>query len=246
MKTEELRPEDENKKAAPAADEPADDRQEDICTENDRPEDAALAVGALDADGEAKPLDETADEGEDAPSKPLEPPKFVVKTVLNAKSQQEASEAVMPKSMKVMNYVMIGLMVAAAGILLWQYIVTKSQANLVMFIFAALLTAYLIYSRLTMSKKALRRWEESMQRSFGSNELHLCAEFYTYSMVQTLDEDEAVAVEGYSELSGVVESEHLFLLRRSRQQWFFIAKDGFTTGTAEEFRSFINERIGGK
>ena len=44
-------------------------------------------------------------------------------------------------------------------------------------------------------------------------------------------------------LSDLRESEHLFLLRRSQQQRFFIAKDGFTAGTADEFRKFISERI---
>ena len=41
------------------------------------------------------------------------------------------------------------------------------------------------------------------------------------------------------------ETEHLFLLRHSAQQWFFVEKTGFTVGTADEFRIFITERIGG-
>ena len=53
-------------------------------------------------------------------------------------------------------------------------------------------------------------------------------------------------MQGYSALSELKESEHLFLLRRSKQQWFFVAKDGFTVGNAEDFRKFITERLEGK
>ncbi len=178
---------------------------------------------------------------------PLDPPKFAVTTVLNVQTQKEASEAVAPKSAKIISYACIAALVLSIGLLTWQYIVTGSSGNLLLLVVAALVGLYLIYSHLTMPKKALRRWEENMIRNFGSATLHLEAEFYNLNMVQTLRENtDNITVEGYSELRGMIESEHMFLLKRNRQQWFFIAKDGFTTGTADEFRKFITERIGGK
>ena len=83
-------------------------------------------------------------------------------------------------------------------------------------------------------------------QSFGSKELHLTTEFYEYSLAQSVQEDGSVNVQGYSDISELRESEHLFLLRRSKQQWFFVAKDGFTVGSEDAFRTFITERLEGK
>ena len=173
----------------------------------------------------------------------LDPPLFSVNTVIDAKIQQEASETVAAKSAKYVSYACLGLVILAFGFLVYQYIMARSTSSLVLMVGAGLVVAYLIYSQITMPKKALERWEASIRRSFGASELHVTTEFYPLSLAQTVKEDGSVNVQGYSELSDLRESEHLFLLRRSQQQWFFIAKDGFTAGTADEFRKFISERI---
>ena len=198
---------------------------------------------------ESEELEETEPDGElydDEPEEEvpaLDPPLFSVNTVIDAKIQQEASETVAAKSAKYVSYACLGLVILAFGFLVYQYIMARSTSSLVLMIGAGLVVAYLIYSQITMPKKALERWEASIRRSFGASELHVTTEFYPLSLAQTVKEDGSVNVQGYSELSDLRESEHLFLLRRSQQQWFFIAKDGFTAGTADEFRKFISERI---
>lgn len=173
----------------------------------------------------------------------LDPPLFSVNTVINAKIQQEASETVAAKSAKYVSYGCLALVILAFGFLVYQYIMVRTTSSLVLMIGAGLVVAYLIYSQITMPKKSLERWEASIRRSFGTNELHVTTEFYPLSLAQTVREDGSVNVQGYSELNELRESEHLFLLRRTQQQWFFIAKDGFTAGTADEFRKFISARI---
>ena len=184
------------------------------------------------------------EETEEAPA--LNPPKFSANTVINAAVQQEASETVASKNAKYVSYGCIALVVVAFGLLIWQYVVNRTTMGLMMILLCALVIVYLVYSQVTMPKKALARWEASIERSFGSKELHLTTEFYEYSLAQSVKEDGSVNVQGYSDLSEIRESEHLFLLRRSKQQWFFVAKDGFTVGSAEDFRTFITERIEGK
>ena len=184
------------------------------------------------------------EETEEAPA--LDPPKFSANTVINAAVQQEASETVASKNAKYVSYGCIALVVVAFGLLIWQYVVNRTTMGLMMILLCALVIVYLVYSQVTMPKKALARWEASIERSFGSKELHLTTEFYEYSLAQSVKEDGSVNVQGYSDLSEIRESEHLFLLRRSKQQWFFVAKDGFTVGSAEDFRTFITERIEGK
>lgn len=184
------------------------------------------------------------EETEEAPA--LDPPKFSANTVINAAVQQEASETVASKNAKYVSYGCIALVVVAFGLLIWQYVVNRTTMGLMMVLLCALVIVYLVYSQVTMPKKALARWEASIERSFGSKELHLTTEFYEYSLAQSVKEDGSVNVQGYSDLIEIRESEHLFLLRRSKQQWFFVAKDGFTVGSAEDFRTFITERIEGK
>lgn len=184
------------------------------------------------------------EETEEAPA--LDPPKFSANTVINAAVQKEASETVASKNAKYVSYGCIALVVVAFGLLIWQYVVNRTTMGLMMVLLCALVIVYLVYSQVTMPKKALARWEASIERSFGSKELHLTTEFYEYSLAQSVKEDGSVNVQGYSDLIEIRESEHLFLLRRSKQQWFFVAKDGFTVGSAEDFRTFITERIEGK
>ncbi len=192
----------------------------------------------------AEDLEEVEEMEEEIPT--LDPPKFSVNTVINAKVQQEASQTLATGSAKMISYVCFALVVVAFGLLIWQYVIARTSTNLIMTILCALVLIYLAYSHLTMPKKALARWESSLVRTYGSAELHLTTEFYNLSLAQTVREDGAVNVQGYSELSELRESEHLFLLRRSKQQWFFLAKDGFTVGTADEFRAFIKARLEGK
>ena len=187
--------------------------------------------------------DELYDDAPEEEVPALDPPLFSVNTVIDAKIQQEASEAVAVKSAKYVSYGCLALVILAFGFLVYQYIVARSTSSLVLMIGAGLVVAYLIYSQITMPKKALERWEASIRRSFGASELHVTTEFYPLSLAQTVKEDGSVNVQGYSELSDLRESEHLFLLRRTQQQWFFVAKDGFTAGTADEFRKFISARI---
>ncbi len=192
----------------------------------------------------AEELEVTEIEEEEVPA--LDPPKFSANTVINAAIQQEASETVASKNAKFVSYGCIALVVVALGLLIWQYVVNRTTMGLMMVLLCVLVIVYLIYSQITMPKKALERWEASILKSFGSKELHLTTEFYEYSLAQSVKEDDSVNVQGYSDLSELRESEHLFLLRRSKQQWFFVAKDGFTIGSAEDFRKFITERLEGK
>ena len=60
-----------------------------------------------------------------------------------------------------------------------------------------------------------------------------------------LQENGEVLDAGYSTITELRETEHLFLLHCGRQQWYFVNKAGFTKGTPDEFRAFISERIGG-
>lgn len=174
---------------------------------------------------------------------PLDPPLFTVKTEINGEIQMEASMLLRPKAAKFVSYLCIMLVAASLGVLIWQYVVTKAPIHLIMGGMVILALVYLFYAYYSMPKRALRRWEESIQRTYGGKSLHLYTEFYRLSLAQTLEEDGTISVKGYSELSDLRESEHLFLLRHSKQRWYFINKDGFTTGTPDEFRTFITKAI---
>ena len=76
-----------------------------------------------------------------------------------------------------------------------------------------------------------------------SSDLH--TDFYDLTLAQTLQENGEVLDAGYSTITELRETEHLFLLHCGRQQWYFVNKAGFTKGTPDEFRAFISERIGG-
>jgi len=189
---------------------------------------------------EALPTEERAEE---APE--LEAPLFAAQTVLNAERQLEASKAVSPKLPRLMSIFLIVFAAAAAGVLLWLYFTRGDSKNLIMAIIVLPLIGYMVYSRLVMPKKAMLRWEAKLLNNYGCTELHLLTEFYDRALAQTLQEDGDLTTEGYSAISELKETEHLFLLRHTAQQWFFVEKSGFTVGTADEFRAFITERIGG-
>lgn len=188
--------------------------------------------------------DELTEEAEEeAPE--LEAPLFAAETVLNAERQLEASKAVSPKLPQLLSIFLIVFAVIGAGVLLWLYFANGEKNNLIMAIIIVPLIGYMIYSRLAMPKKAMLRWEEKLLNNYGCTELHLCTEFYDKALAQTLREDGDLITEGYSEITELKETEHLFLLRRSAQQWYFVDKTGFTVGSADDFRAFITERIGG-
>ena len=189
-------------------------------------------------------LDEVIEEtAEEVP--PLETPRFAANTVLNAERQLEASKAVSPKFAQMISYLLIAICVAFLGVLIWLYFSTGDSKNLLMAIIVVALLGYMVYSRIAMPKKAMLRWEEKLLNNYGVRELHLCTEFYDMALAQTLQEDGDLTTEGYSEITELKETEHLFLLRHNSQQWYFVEKSGFTVGTPDEFRTFITERIGG-
>ena len=188
---------------------------------------------------------QTLPEEEPAQPSALEQPLFAANTVLNAERQLEASKAVSPKLPQLLSIFLIVFAVGALGVLLWLYFAGGDQNNLFMAIVVVALIGYMVYSRLAMPKKAMLRWEEKLLNNYGSTELHLLTEFYDKALAQTLLEDGDLTTEGYSAVTEMKETEHLFLLRHSAQQWFFVEKTGFTVGNADEFRAFITERIGG-
>lgn len=173
------------------------------------------------------------------------PPVFTAKTILNAAAQQEASKALTTKFTRFVGYSSFGICAVLLGLLIWQYVETKSQQNLLLGGLVLLFLAYMIYNRLTGNKKYLRRWEETMVKNYGTGELHLTTEFYKLNLAQTLEENQEMVVESYSDLKAFRETEHLFLLQRNPSTWFFVAKDGLEGCTEEEFRSFITEHMGG-
>ena len=178
------------------------------------------------------------------PAEPLEPARFVAKTTLNAQMQLEASKQLAPKFGMVTSIIGIGLMVVLLGITVWQYFTTKANDRLLMAGVLVLVIAFLIYSRLSAPKKALKGWETKLRRTYGTDALHLTTEFFEHSLAQSVEEIDDFIVEGYSKISELRETEHLLLLRCSAKQWFFVEKTGFTTGSVDDFREFIRTRMG--
>lgn len=176
----------------------------------------------------------------------LEPPLYTCETVLNVQAQQEASEALTPKYMKYIVYVCLGLFAVMFALLLWSYLADRQTTNLVLALLVLAVGVYLGYRQLTAPKKLMQQWEESMRKNYGTDALHLLTEFYRFSVAQTLKENNDVLVDSYTDLLALRETEHLFLLKKGRGNWYFLAKDGLKNCSADEFRTFISERIGGK
>lgn len=173
---------------------------------------------------------------------------FRVETILDAESQKEASETVRGKLMDVVTWVFIGVCVVLLGVFLWQFLTAESKdySQIFLMVVLAFAVGMSLYNKFYGQKKAIRRWEEDMGKRFGAPALHLTTEFFERSLCQSVRETEDAQVEGYSAIVRMKESENLFLLNCGRQQWFFVSKKGFTKGTAQEFRAFISEKIGGK
>lgn len=173
-------------------------------------------------------------------------PVFVVESPVNIKVQKELTEALASARSRLISYIFIALFVVAVVLFFDRYIEFGGIGNLLVLLLTLAGFGYMIYVYAFLPKKSLRRWEETVFLAYGVREAHLVTEFYEKSLSQTLQEDGTLTVQDYSGLTELRETDHLFLLRLGENQWFFVNKEGFTTGTPEEFRIFISTRIGGK
>lgn len=173
---------------------------------------------------------------------------FRVETVLDVKTQQEASKTVRGKGLEYVSWFFIGLCALLVGYLLWQYFSAevRDSSQLLMPIVAGFALLLSLHSKFFAPKKALKRWEQGLEKQFGTKAVHLTTEFFPMSLNQTVKETGEDLVEGYSCISQIKESENLFLLHCGKQQWFFVAKDGFVRGDRDSFRSFIESKIKGE
>lgn len=174
-------------------------------------------------------------------------PLFVVKTRIDRQFQEEASKTVVGKAPLVMNIILYSVFILS---FLWLLLDGLGNGNLtknaVLLILIPVVLIYTFLNRKTGPQKALKRWEDGLIQKFGTTALHLTTEFYPNSLAQSMEEDGSLVTEGYSAITEIKESDNLFLLRFNKQSYFFVYKYGFKKGTADEFRRFINERIGGK
>ena len=170
-----------------------------------------------------------------------------MKTVLDLKAQAEATKAVRGKLIELITWIFVAICGAFAVVMFWQYFTAEEppKSNLIFGGLMLLAVLFSIYNKLFGSKRALKKWESSLQQKFGTSALHLTTEFYPRSLSQTVEETENVMVEGYSVVTNMKESESLFLLYVGARQWYFISKTGFEVGDADSFRKFISEKIGG-
>ena len=174
-------------------------------------------------------------------------PLFIVKTRIDKQFQEEASRTVMGKAPLVMNIILYSVFgLSFAWLLIDALFNGNLGKNMILLILIPVVLIYTYLNRKSGPKKALKRWEDNLIRRFGTTALHLTTEFYPHSLAQTMEEDGTLLTEGYSALQEVKESDNLFLLRYDKQSYFFVYKYGFQKGTVDEFRTFINARIGGK
>ena len=174
-------------------------------------------------------------------------PLFIVKTRIDKQFQEEASRTVMGKAPLVMNIILYSVFGLSFLWLLIDSLFNKNlDKNAILLILIPVVLIYTFLNRKSGPQKALKRWEDNIIRRFGTTALHLTTEFYPRSLAQTMEEDGTLLTEGYSALQEVKESDNLFLLRYDKQSYFFVYKYGFQKGTVDEFRTFINARIGGK
>ena len=175
-------------------------------------------------------------------------PVFVCNTVIDVDAQLEASKAAMGKTGRISDLILY-LISAAMVIYLAIDSIRNSrwQQNAFTFILIGAVMVFILISRKSTPKKAMARWEEAIIKKYGSPALHINTEFYELSLAQSLREDEEQFIcAGYSTIIEIVETENLFLLRHGKNQYYFVSKKGFTLGTADQFRSFMMQRIGGK
>ncbi len=174
-------------------------------------------------------------------------PIFVCKTVIDSNSQLEGSKAAIGKAAGGSNWIFYGIYLLMGGYLIADSIINSHwQKNALMLVLVAAMTGFTIYSKKTGTKRAMAHWEEAIFKKYGSKALHVTTEFYNHSLVQTIAEDEEQLVcDGYSSVTKIVETENLFLLNHGKNQYYFVAKDGITGGSVDEFRTFIQGKIGG-
>ena len=189
-----------------------------------------------------EPMD--TEEIAEAPDDPI----FICNTTIDVYAQLEASKAAVGKRNRNFNIAMyLGFAIVVAYLVLDSILNQRWQANIFSFLMVGVVLVFLLVSRKSTPKKAMAHWEEAMTKRYGSPALHVNTEFYELSLAQTLREDEEQFIcDGYSSIKEFIETENLFLLRHAKSQYYFVAKRGFTKGTAEQFRSFIEQRMGGK
>lgn len=178
---------------------------------------------------------------------PLPEVLFRVKTVLDIKAQEEATKAVRGKLIELITWIFVGICAVFGGVMFWQYFTAEDapKSNLIFGGLMILAVLFSVYNKVFGSKRALQKWETSLQQKFGTSALHLSTEFYPRSLSQTVEETENVMVDGYSTVTNMKETENLFLLYVGGRQWYFISKSGFEVGDADSFRKFMSEKIGG-
>lgn len=193
--------------------------------------------------------DQTAEELEVAEeAEKIEDPLFVCKTSIDINTQMEATKVAMGKTNLIANLVLYGMCFLMAASMIYDSIVNQDwQKNAFMLILVGGVVIFTLISRVRSPRKTMERWESAIMSKYGTKALHLTTEFYERSLAQILQEDEdQFLCEGYSSIYEMKETENLFMLRHAKNQYYFVAKKGFTKGTAEQFRSFMEQRIGGK
>ena len=175
-------------------------------------------------------------------------PLFVCNTVIDVHAQLEAAKAAVGKRNKNFNLAMyMGFALMAGYLILDSVMNQRWKANGFSFVMVGAIMVFLLVSRFSSPKKAMAHWEEAMIKKYGSPALHINTEFYELSLAQSLREDEEQFIcDGYSSVKEMIETENLFLLRHGKNQYYFVSKRGFTLGTADQFRSFMEQRMGGK
>ena len=175
-------------------------------------------------------------------------PVFVCDTVIDVHTQLEAVKFTVGKRNKGFNIAMyMGFVIMVGYLVLDSVMNQRWQANAFSFVLVGAIMVFLLVSRFSSPKKAMAHWEEAMIKKYGSPAIHINTEFYELSLAQSLREDEEQFVcAGYSSIQELVETENLFLLRHGKDQYYFVAKNGFRVGTADQFRSFMEQRMGGK
>ena len=175
-------------------------------------------------------------------------PIFVCNTTIDVHAQLEASKAAVGKRNRNFNMAMyLGFAIVVAYLVLDSVLNHHWQANIFSFLMVGVVLVFLLVSRKSTPKKAMAHWEDAMTKRYGTPAIHVNTEFYELSLAQSLWEDEEQFVcDGYSSVKEIIETENLFLLRYAKNQYYFVAKNGFTVGTADQFRSFMEQRMGGE
>ena len=197
----------------------------------------------MDINEELDIIEEDHVEQEEIEDRPL----FVCNTVMDIGCQEEVTKVLMGKSALITDIGMYAMCVLIGGYLIADSIInSRWKQNGIMLGVIAGLAILTFVLRKTSPKKALQRWEEAIIKKYDSPALHLTTEFYNLSLAQSLKEDEEqIVVDGYSSIDKLIETENFFLLRYHKDRYYIVSKKGFTWGSAEGFRTFITERIGG-